>query len=106
LTYLQEKLKSVKRNERGADVVVILGVILAALGFAAGSTLWGVIGIITAAAGVFYSVTFSSYYNRLMKELEKMATPNSKCPKCGKELPNGNYRFCPFCGASLEQKQN
>jgi uncharacterized protein YbjQ (UPF0145 family) len=24
-----------------------------------------------------------------------------KCPKCKKELPLGNYTYCPHCGSSL-----
>ncbi len=23
------------------------------------------------------------------------------CPKCNKELPSGNFTFCPHCGSSL-----
>ncbi len=23
------------------------------------------------------------------------------CPKCNKELPSGNYTYCPHCGSSL-----
>ena len=47
-----------------------------------------------------------SYYgnkkNKLMKELERMAIDYPKCSKCGKEIPSGDYEFCPFCAASLK----
>lgn len=40
--------------------------------------------------------------NKLMRELRGMSAKAKMCPKCGKETPQGNYAFCPFCGASLE----
>ncbi len=46
--------------------------------------------------GIYLSVHYSRQYDNLMKELEKMATFNPPCPNCGKELPNGNFEFCPF----------
>ena len=30
------------------------------------------------------------------------AEEKPKCPNCGKEIPQGNYTFCPFCGKSLK----
>jgi hypothetical protein len=28
------------------------------------------------------------------------------CPKCSKQIPAGNYTFCPFCGAALTNQQS
>lgn len=108
LVYLQEKIKDAKRHERSGWIAFIVGVIFAVIGFGfsdligLGGTLIGVAGIILAIVGVFESFYFLYQYNKSMKELEKMAIPTPKCPKCGKELPKGDFTFCPFCGASLK----
>ena len=44
----------------------------------------------------------SAINNQLVKcQLEKLKSID-KCPNCGKEIPQGNYTFCPFCGNSLK----
>ncbi len=37
-----------------------------------------------------------------MEQLRALANAMPTCPKCGKAIPQGNYAFCPFCGASLK----
>lgn len=39
---------------------------------------------------------------RILQMIQKMAISIPKCPKCGKEIPQGNFDFCPFCGNSLK----
>ena len=40
--------------------------------------------------------------NQLNKNrIEKLESEEKKCPKCGKEMPQGNFDFCPFCGKPL-----
>lgn len=106
VAYLEERIRDAKREERTGTIVLFFGVILAGFGFSVGSNFgldgtWAeILGILVAAIG-FYSLLYSQYkYVRLMQELGGMGSPNLKCPRCGKELPKGNYAFCPFCGAS------
>ncbi len=37
-------------------------------------------------------------------EIKRSVEPERTCPKCGKQIPEGNCVFCPFCGTSLERK--
>ena len=110
LAYLQEKIKDVKRNEKmGALGIVMggafvgIGIVFNGLGdivnFLVGISI--VLGIFFFVFGIYVSGHYASQYKNLMKELESMTVSFPKCPKCGKELPKGNFAFCPFCGASL-----
>jgi rRNA maturation endonuclease Nob1 len=61
--------------------------------------------------GVIFFVLFSivervanGTKKELMSELENMGTKVSTCPNCQKQLPKGNFEFCPFCGTSLKPK--
>jgi DNA-binding Lrp family transcriptional regulator len=61
--------------------------------------------------GIVHPLSFKHLADYLLTEAMSTnaseKTPKSlTCPKCGKRLPQGKYGFCPFCGASLEQKQN
>jgi len=38
------------------------------------------------------------------KESKENAEQDRNCPKCRKQIPEGNCSYCPFCGASLEKK--
>jgi hypothetical protein len=38
------------------------------------------------------------------KKLNETIEQDRNCPKCGKQIPEGNCSFCPFCGTSLEKK--
>ena len=41
--------------------------------------------------------------NQLNKnQIEQRMSGVNKCSQCGKELPKGNFMFCPFCGNSLK----
>lgn len=41
--------------------------------------------------------------NKLARELLDTIVRIPPCPKCGKQIPQGNYAFCPFCGTALEK---
>ena len=38
------------------------------------------------------------------KDTKETAKPEGNCPKCGKQLPEDNCLYCPFCGTSLEKE--
>ena len=40
-------------------------------------------------------------YERLVGELNRLGTMVPKCSKCGKQIPQGEVRFCPFCGTEV-----
>ena len=109
LAYLQEKIKDAKSNVRAASAVIALAGVIIALGIVF-SFWFGFIYLIAMVLlgtfffvyGIYGTVHSSNQYNNLMKEMEKMATPTYTCPNCKKELPKGNFAFCPFCSASLK----
>jgi hypothetical protein len=39
------------------------------------------------------------------KELNETIEQDRNCPKCGKQIPERNCSFCPFCGTSLARAQ-
>lgn len=109
LVYIQEKMRETKRRERTAYVGAILGMGLAVVGFvlsdprflSTSGIVLGVIGIIGAVIeAISYAVNMQRY-DKLVDELGTMAKAIPTCPKCGKEIPKGNYTFCPFCGSPL-----
>lgn len=113
LAYLQEKIKDAKRNERLGPSGMVMGGVSVGAGVVfniiwnntvtyIGGILLIVLGIICFIVGIYMSGHYAGQYKNLMKELESMATSFPKCPKCGKELPKGNFTFCPFCSASLK----
>lgn len=106
LAYLQEQLKEVRRNERFAEIGFFIGIFVAMFGlipnpFGRNWTIYGIIGIFIAGGGLVSSIYMYRQHLFLMKQLGRLAIVNPKCPQCGKELPKGNYAFCPFCGKSL-----
>lgn len=108
LIYLQEKIKEAKGRERSGWIAFIIGVVFAVMGFGfsdflgQGGTLMGIGGILLAGIGAVESFYYTYQHSKLLEQLKKMATVTPTCPKCGKEIPQGNYAFCPFCGASLK----
>ena len=109
LVYLQEKLDEAKKRERSGWWAFIIGLIFAVFGYVfidfqpTGGILLIICGVVLVAVGIVESWYLGFYQKtKLMEQLEKMAIKTPICPKCGKEIPKGNFKFCPFCGASLE----
>lgn len=51
-------------------------------------------------------MTNDRWVNAINNQLAKNRIDQSKsgaykCPKCGKDMPQGDFDFCPFCGNSL-----
>ncbi|MEM3551885.1 MAG: zinc ribbon domain-containing protein [Conexivisphaerales archaeon] len=111
LIYLQEKIKEAKGRERSGMIAFIAGVIVASIGFALGEvlgegwTLMGIGGILAAVIGIVESFYYGYQHSKLLEQLKKMAEALPACPKCGKEIPQGNYAFCPFCGTPLKARE-
>ena len=109
---LQEKMKDANKNMHVSLVPVYLGII-----FIVNSifvlTEWHIsfqiilmqitLGVACVIIGICMAVPYIRQYNRLKKELENIPASFSKCLSCKKEIPKGNFAFCPFCGNSLEK---
>ena len=120
VVYLQEKIKQVKSYERFGAIFAVLGAILVFFLYffpfimaeiysysptpptypPSDSGL--VLGILFIAFGVAVSIYYRVQGWRSMEQLLRMAAANPTCPHCKKELPKGNFAFCPFCGVSLK----
>jgi ribosomal protein L37AE/L43A len=59
------------------------------------------LGIFFVVFGIYASARYAGEYEKTMKELKKVAIPTFTCPKCGRQLPEGEYAFCPFCGSPI-----
>ena len=113
LIYLKERIEDARESKNIGFMLAIIGIVLAIIGFELrgviedvgwdfGWVLIGIIGIFLAGIGFFASIYYEDQYHKLLDSLKIMATTFLTCPKCGKEIPQGNYVFCPFCGASLK----
>ena len=110
IALLQEVMREAKRNERAGFVVCIIGVIVAVAGFYTNSLEWaknayqlGIIGIVVAAIGFVVYLYYARVYLRFVGQLASMTSKSATlCPKCGKALPEGEFAYCPFCGAQLK----
>jgi uncharacterized membrane protein HdeD (DUF308 family) len=111
-TALQEKMKDANKNIWVSLLPVLLGIIFIVNGIFV-LTEWHIsfqiillqitIGIACMIIGICMTIPYIRQYNRLKKELENIATSFSNCPNCKKEIPQGNFAFCPFCGNPLKK---
>ena len=105
--YFEQKIRDSKNNAKAGYLIFVLGLVLISISFV--FVLWGdapnftgiIIGglfcIIGLVAG-FYENHESSKY---AEELRKIATVKPACPNCKRELPQGTFDFCPYCGNCL-----
>ena len=113
---LLEKIEDARNNARNMGIfslacfmVGIVGFVLF-LSFGGGRAFvaLGPLALITLGLVGFVLFSISEwFYNQTMKrlisELNSMAIQIATCPRCGKELPKGNFERCPFCGKSLRE---
>jgi len=102
---LQQKISQASTNRWIAYITAfvltaLIGFISGFLGFTEDFAL--IVGVVP----FVVCIAIGSYYwiqkDQLMKELERMAIDYPKCPKCRKEIPKGDFMYCPFCSASLK----
>ena len=107
---LQEKIKNSRSVERSANFAGIAGAVLSGIGFGLyfnlsrviGTQLLGVLGLIVMVLGLVGGQANKANTGKLIRELESIGAKIPTCPKCGGQIPQGNYTFCPFCGAELK----
>lgn len=110
IALIQEMMRDAKRNERGGLLICIVGVVLSVAGFsttslAENSINLGIVGIMIAAIGFSVYLYYTRLYSKFVGQLAKIAFKSAlPCPQCGKELPEGEFGFCPFCGSPLKSK--
>jgi uncharacterized paraquat-inducible protein A len=110
IALLQEMMRDAKRNERGGLLICLVGVVVSVAGFstihyAANSLNLGIVGLLVAALGFTVYLHYARLYSRFVGQLAKIAFKSAvPCPQCGKILPEGEFGFCPFCGASLKSE--
>jgi uncharacterized membrane protein len=110
IALLQEMMRDAKRNERGGLLACLVGVVVSVAGFstiplARNSLELGVVGLVIAAVGFVVYLHYAHLYSRFVGQLAKIAFKSATpCPQCGKELPEGEFGFCPFCGTSLKSE--
>ena len=109
IALLQEVLREAKRNERSGLVTCIVGIIVSVAGFSTPASLagnsinLGIIGIVVAAIGFVIYLYYARVYLRFVGQLTSLVSKSAiPCPQCGKPLPEGEFAFCPFCGAPLK----
>ncbi len=110
---LQEKIKEATRLRTIGFIIFALAVICAMVGVVlyfisntvsaptTYSTAAVALSVVPAVLGIFLVFDGNGKVQRLMKELESLGHETPVCPKCGKQIPEGNYTFCPFCGSPL-----
>jgi hypothetical protein len=109
IAYIQERLKEVRRGERNGSIWGIFGAVLLGVGIGFSSILGQSTWILEACGILLFllglvDVAYCGFQRiKLMNQMKTMSISIPKCPKCGKELPKGNFAFCPFCGSSLEK---
>ena len=110
IALLQEMMRDAKRNERGGLLACLVGVVVSVAGFSttpyAGNSInLGVVGLVIASVGFVVYLHYARLYSRFVGQLAKIAFKSAvPCPRCGKELPEGEFDFCPFCGFSLKSE--
>ena len=77
-----------------------IGLISGYLGFTEDFAL--IVGVVPFVMCIAIGTYYGNQKHELMEELERMAIDYPKCPKCGQEILKGDFKFCPFCSASLK----
>jgi hypothetical protein len=107
LSYLKEKLDNIQRKQKYVALVLLILPFFVFL-------IWDVVTetfdlgmlFIAVIAGGTFSTIVSRYFGeraeRLARQIERMGF-RTKCLNCNKEIPRGDFKFCPYCGTALTQ---
>lgn len=106
LAYIQERIKGARSRIIIGFIIVVFGVAflgIALVRFAPVPT-WieGGVGAFLCVFGLVLSLFYYSERNLFLMQLKGMATKTPTCSNCGKPIPQGKYKLCPFCGSELE----
>jgi len=111
---LQEELKKARSYARTLGILSIFFVMLMIVGFVItffypefgkriGAPILGILGAIFFPLGAIGEWRANKTKMNLIRRLEEMSIKFSACPNCNKEVLQGAFEVCPFCGKPLGQ---
>ena len=108
LANIKERIEKARNNSLGgvylnimAAAVISAGIVLSSYTGFSYLVFCAFTGAVFAAIGLYSVAKCGKEYSSLIKEIEEMTIQTPKCNDCGKELPQGDFEFCPYCGKSL-----
>jgi hypothetical protein len=111
---LQEELKKARSYARTLGILSIFFVMLMIVGFVItffypefgkriGAPILGILGAIFFPLGAIGEWRANETKMNLIRKLEEMSIKFLACPNCNKEVLQGAFEVCPFCGKPLRQ---
>ncbi len=111
---LQEELKKARSYARTLGILSIFFMMLMIVGFVItffypefgariGAPILGILGAIFFPLGAIGEWRANKTKMNLIRRLEEMSIKFSACPNCNKEVLQGAFEVCPFCGKPLGQ---
>jgi hypothetical protein len=111
---LQEELKKARSYARTLGILSIFFVMLMIVGFVItffypefgariGAPILGILGAIFFPLGAIGEWRANKTKMNLIRKLEEMSIKFLACPNCNKEVLQGAFEVCPFCGKPLRQ---
>jgi hypothetical protein len=109
---LQRELCKVRSYARALSIISISAMLLMIIGFVVtfvfsefgaqiGAPIIGIIGSIFFPLGAIGEWRVNKTKMNLIKKLEAMSVKISACPNCKKQVLQGSFESCPFCGKPL-----
>ena len=111
---LQEELRKARSYARTLGILSFLFVMLMIVGFVItffypefgariGAPILGILGAIFFPLGAIGEWRANKTKMNLIRKLEEMSIKFLACPNCNKEVLQGAFEVCPFCGKPLRQ---
>ena len=111
---LQQELRKARRYARTLGILSFLFALLMIVGFMitffypefggrTGAPILGIFGAIFFPLGAIGEWRANKTKMNLKRKLEEMSIKVSACPNCNKEVLQGAFEVCPFCGKPLRQ---
>ncbi len=111
---LQEELRVARNYAKRLGVLSFCAATLMIVGFSItfffpefaagiGAPILGILGAIVFPLGAIGEWKANKTKATLTKKLEEMSIKISACPNCKREVLQGAFEVCPFCGKQLRQ---
>ncbi len=113
LDALSERMREARSNSRSGIYLNIMGAAVISAGIVlslfAGfnyAVFCALIGLMVTVIGFYFAVKYGRECSSLKKEFEEIIIQIPKCGSCERELPQGDFWACPFCGKSIHIENN